>query len=244
MATLTTDGTSQVKHRTTALERVLLVEDDIRLQNTTHEALISEGYKVKIVSSGPIGLALVWRETLSALIIYSQFPASQGHALCREFMQAVLANLSVLLRATPSIGDNAFFLKTERDDPPFIVKELVVRLRGARPGCQSLSESLYVFGDIIVDFVRKDVVRARVQIALTITEVRRLEFLIRKARRAISRDDLLLSLGIQQLSVRSQLQTIILGLRQKVDADPPNPAHLVVIMVPATSSCRRPRLRT
>jgi DNA-binding response OmpR family regulator len=101
MATLTTDGTSHVKHWRTAVERVLLVEGDIALQNTIREALISEGYKVEVVSSGPIGHGLVRRETLSALIIHSQFPASQEHEFCREFMQAVPATPFVLLSASP-----------------------------------------------------------------------------------------------------------------------------------------------
>lgn len=144
MATPTTAGTSQVKQRTVPIERVLLVEDDITLRNIIREALISEGYKVEIVSSGPIGIALVGRETLSTRITHSRFPASQEHALCREFMQAVPATPFVLLSATPSIGDNAFFLEMESDDPRFIVKELLARL-GPLPGqgaSVTLKESL------------------------------------------------------------------------------------------------------
>ena len=102
MVTPTTAGTSQVKRRTVPIERVLLlVEDDITLRNIIREALISEGYKVEIVSSRPIGLALVGRETLSTRITHSRFPASQEHDLCREFMQAVPATPFVLLSAIP-----------------------------------------------------------------------------------------------------------------------------------------------
>jgi DNA-binding response OmpR family regulator len=128
MATLTTTGTSQFKQRTTAVERVLFVEDDVTLQNIIRGALISEGYKVETLSSGPVGLTLVRRESLSALIIHSQFPASPEHDLCREFMQAVPPNPFVLLSTTPYIGDNALFSEMESDDPPLIVKELVARL--------------------------------------------------------------------------------------------------------------------
>ena len=137
MATLTTAGTSQVKERTTTIERVLFVEDDVTLQNIIRGAFISEGYTVETLSSGPIGLILVRREKLSALIIHLQFPASPEHDLCREFMQAVPPNPFVLLSATPYIGDNAFFSGTESDAPPFIVKELIARL-----GCQPIRESL------------------------------------------------------------------------------------------------------
>lgn len=47
MATLTTAGTSQVKERTTTVERVLFVEDDVTLQNIIRGAFISEGYTVE-----------------------------------------------------------------------------------------------------------------------------------------------------------------------------------------------------
>jgi len=231
MATLTTAGTSQVKERTTTVERVLFVEDDVTLQNIVRGALISEGYTVETLSSGPIGLILVRREKLSALIIHLQFPASPEHDLCREFMQAVPPNPFVLLSATPYIGDNAFFSGTESDAPPFIVKELIARL-GCQPrrGCQSLSESLYRFGDIIVDFVRMEVVRGQVQIPLTMKEFRTLEFLIKNARRAISRDELLNRVwGYNSYPCTRTVDNHILRLRQKLENDPANPAHLVTM---------------
>lgn len=231
MATLTTAGTSPVKQRTTAVERVLLVEDDVTLKNIIRGALISKGYKLEIVSSGPIWLALVLRETLSALIIHSQFPASQEHDLCRGFMQAVPPNPFVILSATPYIGDNAFFSEIESDDPPFFVKELVARLGGLpRRRCQSLSESLYVFGDIIVDFVSMEVVRGRVQIPLTMKEFQTLEFLIKNARRPISRDELLNKVwGYNSYPCTRTVDNHILRLRQKLETDPSNPAHLVTM---------------
>ena len=231
MATLTTVGTSQVKQGTRAVERVLFVEDDVTLQNIIRGAFISEGYTVETISSGPTGLTLVRRETLSALIIHSQFPASPEHDLCRKFMQAAPPNPCVLLSATAYIGDNAFFLEMESDDFPFIVKELVARL-GCLPrrGCQSLSESLYRFGDIIVDFVRMEVVRERVQIPLTMKEFRTLEFLIKNARRAISRDELLNKVwGYNSYPSTRTVDNHILRLRQKLENDPANPAHLVTM---------------
>jgi len=230
MATLTTDGNSHAKHRTTGVERVLLVEGDITLQNTIHEALLSEGYQVEIVSSGPIRLALFRRESLSAPIINSQFPAAQEH-VSREFMQAVPATAFVLLSATPSFGDNSFFLEMEGDDPLFFAKELVARL-GALPrqGRSSLSETLYVFDNIIVDFVRIEVIRGRMQIALTMKEFRTLEFLIRNARRAISRDELLDKVwGYKSYPCTRTVDNHIFRLRQKLENDPANPKHLLTM---------------
>jgi DNA-binding response OmpR family regulator len=219
MATLKTDGNSHVKHRTTGVERLLLVEADMTLQNTIHEALLSEGYQVEIVSSGPTRLALFRRESLS-----------QEH-VSREFMQPVPATAFVLLSTSPSFGDNTFFLETEGDDPPFFAKELVARL-GALPrqGHSSLSQSLYVFDNVIVDFVRLEVVRGRMQIPLTRKEFRTLEFLIKNPRRAISRDELLDKVwGYKSYPCTRTVDNHILRLRQKVENDPANPKHLLTV---------------
>ena len=231
MATLTTDGNSHVKHRTTGVERVLLVEGDITLQNTIHEALLSEGYQVEIVSSGPIRLALFRRESLSVPIINSQFPASREHDLSREFMQAVPATAFVLLSTSPSFGDNSFLSEMEGDDPPFFTKELVARLSALpRQGHSSLSESLYVFDNIIVDFVRIEVIRGRMQIPLTMKEFRMLEFLIKNARRAIGRDELLDKVwGYKSYPCTRTVDNHILRLRRKLEIDPANPKHLLTM---------------
>ena len=137
-------------------------------------------------------------------------------------MQAVPATPFVLLSATPSIGDNAFFSEMESDDPPLIVKELVARLGGLpRRGCLSLSESLYVFSDIIVDFASMEVVRGRMKIPLTIKEFRTLEFLIRNPRRAISRDERLHKVwGYNRYPCTRTVDNHILRLRQKLENAP------------------------
>jgi DNA-binding response OmpR family regulator len=146
-------------------------------------------------------------------------------------MQPVPATAFVLLSTSPSFGDNTFFLETEGDDPPFFAKELVARL-GALPrqGHSSLSQSLYVFDNIIVDFVRIVVVRGRMQIPLTRKEFRTLEFLIRNARRAISRHELLDKVwGYKSYPCTRTVDNHILRLRQKLENDPANPKHLLTV---------------
>src|SRR5580692_10344651 len=52
-----------------------------------------------------------------------------------------------------------------------------------------LSASSYIFGDVMVDFMKVEVVRGRVQIPLAMKEFRTLEFMIKNAQRVISRDE-------------------------------------------------------
>jgi DNA-binding response OmpR family regulator len=215
-------------------ERILVIEHDKTLQKIIRRALVSEGYEVEVVSDGASGLESVRHKTPSALIVDLQFPASSGFDLCRELMQAVPAIPFVVLSASPSIVDKVLFLELGADDyiaVPFNPRELLARLHALRRRTfQFTPESLYIFGAVMLDFVKMEVVRGHVQIPLTVKEFRTLEFMIKNARRAISRNELLNEVwGYENYPCTRTVDNHILRLRQKLENDPANPAHLVTI---------------
>jgi DNA-binding response OmpR family regulator len=236
MATMTTGALNPAIAglRTARVERILVIEHDKALQQIIRGALASEGYEVELVSNETTGLELVREKTPSALIVDLQFHESPGWDLCRELMQAVPGIPFVVLSATPSIVDKVFFLEMGADDYiaiPFSPEELVARLHALRRRTfQFTPESLYIFGDVMVDFMKMEVVRGRVQIPLALKEFRALEFMIKNARRAISRDELLNKVwGYENYPSTRTVDNHILKLRQKLESDPANPAHLVTI---------------
>jgi DNA-binding response OmpR family regulator len=220
--------------RTAAAGRILVIENDKALQKIIRRILVSEGYEVELVSNGTTGLELVRQKTPSALIVDLQFPGSPGCDLCRELMQAVPAVPFVVLSASPSIADKVLFLEMGADDyiaVPFSPKELVARLHALRRRTFPFTpESIYSFGDVMVDFTKVEVVRRRVQIPLAMKEFRTLEFMIKNARRVISRDELLNEVwGYENYPCTRTVDNHILKLRKKLENDPANPAHLVTI---------------
>jgi DNA-binding response OmpR family regulator len=215
-------------------ERILVIEHDKTLQKIIRRALVSEGYEVEVVSNGASGLESVRQKTPSALIVDLQFPGSSGFDLCRELMQAVPAIPFVVLSASPSIVDKVLFLELGADDyiaVPFNPRELLARLHALRRRTfQFTPESLYIFGAVMLDFVKMEVVRGHVQIPLTVKEFRTLEFMIKNARRAISRNELLNEVwGYENYPCTRTVDNHILRLRQKLENDPAKPAHLVTI---------------
>jgi DNA-binding response OmpR family regulator len=214
--------------------RILVIENDKALQKIIRRILVSEGYEVELVSNGTTGLELVRQKTPSALIVDLQFPGSPGCDLCRELMQAVPAVPFVVLSASPSIADKVLFLEMGADDyiaVPFSPKELVARLHALRRRTFQLTpESFYIFGDVMVDFMKVEVVRGRVQIPLAMKEFRTLEFMIKNAQRVISRDELLNEVwGYENYPCTRTVDNHILKLRKKLENDPANPAHLVTV---------------
>jgi DNA-binding response OmpR family regulator len=234
MATMMAAAVNAPELQSAKLERILVIEHDKTLQKIIRRVLVSEGYEVEVASNGASGLELVRQKTPSALIVDLQFPGSSGFDLCRELMQAVPAIPFVVLSASPSIVDKVLFLELGADDyitVPFNPRELVARLHALRRRTfQFTPESLYIFGAVMLDFVKMEVVRGHVQIPLTMKEFRTLEFMIKNARRAITRNELLNEVwGYENYPCTRTVDNHILRLRQKLENDPAKPAHLVTI---------------
>jgi DNA-binding response OmpR family regulator len=82
----------------------------------------------------------------------------------------------------------------------------------------------------MVDFMKMEVVRGHVQIPLALKEFRTLEFMIKNARRAISRDELMNEVwGYENYPCTRTVDNHILKLRQTLENDPAKPAHLVTM---------------
>jgi DNA-binding response OmpR family regulator len=237
MGTLTTTAavnTSIHEVRTARVERILALEGDESLQNIIRQALVSEEYEVEIVSNGITILELVRQKRFSTLIVDLQSSGSQGCNLCREIMKAVPAIPFVVLTASPSIADKVLFLEMGADDyiaVPFSPNELVARLHALRRRAfQVASDSVYVFGDVMVDFIKIEVVRGHVQIPLTMKEFLILEYMIKNARRSISRNELLNKVwGYESCPLTRTVDNHIFRLRQKLENDPADPTHLVTM---------------
>ena len=78
--------------------------------------------------------------------------------------------------------------------------------------------------------MKMEVVRGHVQIPLALKEFRTLEFMIKNARRAISRDELLNEVwGYENYPCTRTVDNHILKFRQKLENDPANPRSLVTM---------------
>jgi DNA-binding response OmpR family regulator len=75
-----------------------------------------------------------------------------------------------------------------------------------------------------VDFMKLEVVRDHLQIPLALKEFRILEFMIKNARRVISRDELLNEVwGYENYPCTRAVDNHILKLRKKLENDSANP---------------------
>jgi DNA-binding response OmpR family regulator len=88
------------------------------------------------------------------------------------------------------------------------------------------TDSVIVFGDVVVDLSSHEVRRRGQPVVLTALEFKTLKYFMQNARRAISRDELLNEVwGYENYPCTRTVDNHILKLRQKLERDPSKPAH-------------------
>jgi DNA-binding response OmpR family regulator len=89
---------------------------------------------------------------------------------------------------------------------------------------------MFVFGEVTVSFSAMETQRNGQLVALTRKEFKTLAYLIRNARRVISRDELLNEVwGYQSYPCTRTVDNHILRLRVKLEKDPASPKHLLTV---------------
>ncbi|HTC65546.1 MAG TPA: response regulator transcription factor [Candidatus Acidoferrum sp.] len=92
------------------------------------------------------------------------------------------------------------------------------------------STDLFVFGEVIINFPTMEIHRKGRPITLTRKQFKTLVYLIRNARKVISRDELLNEVwGYQCYPCTRTVDNHILQLRRKLETDPANPKHFQTV---------------
>ena len=179
------------------MRNIIIVEDDEDIADSIRYNLEREGFRVRIAATGEDALNVILNGPPSLILLDLNLPRMSGFEICRRLRAESSTALVpiIMLTARADEADKVLGLNMGADDyiaVPFNPEELVARLHALRRRTfQFRPESLFSFGDVMVDFMKMEVVRGHVQISLALKEFRTLEFMIKNARRAISRDELL-----------------------------------------------------
>jgi hypothetical protein len=93
-----------------------------------------------------------------------------------------------------------------------------------------IDEGTVAFGDVTVDFLKMEAFRKKEPVVLTTLQFKTLRYLIRHARRVISRNELLDKVwGYEHYPTTRSVDNIIVKLRQKLESNPSRPAHFCTI---------------
>jgi len=200
--------------------RVLIIEDEEKVAEFIRKGLQQEGYAVDVVRDGDEGAYQGENFEYDAVILDLMLPKLPGLEVLKK-IRARHLNLPVLiLTAKGSVEDKVTGLDHGASDylvKPFAFAELSARVRALlRRGAQE-STTLRL-ADLEMNTATRTVTRAGRKIDLKLKEFSLLEFLLRNARRTVTRTMIIEHVwDIHFDSVSNVVDVHINSLRNKID---------------------------
>jgi phosphate regulon transcriptional regulator PhoB len=219
------------------LKRILLVEDDRDIVELVRYNLAAEGFDVSVAVDGSAGLAEVRKSAPDVLLLDLMLPKMQGLEVCKEIRRTPSLNrLPILmLTARGEESDRVVGLEMGADDyvtKPFSPRELVARVKALLRRAEPLSEAGLPIdaGTLRIDPSAYRVTRDGNPLMLSTLEFRLIYFLAARPRRVFTRDQLLDAVwGTERFVTPRSVDVYVRRLREKVELDPENPAHLKTV---------------
>jgi DNA-binding response OmpR family regulator len=174
--------------------RVLIVEDEERLNLLLARGLRREGFAVDQATDGPSGLALARVHDYDVVVLDRDLPGLHGDAVCRDVHALDPAPRVLMLTALGGVDDRIAGLELGADDylaKPFAFRELVARLRALMRRPAHRHPPLLARGDLALDPARRTATRAGHPLTLRPREFALLEELMRADGVPLSAEQLL-----------------------------------------------------
>ena len=213
----------------------IVIEDEPQIRRFVRGALEAEGWVVHDAGTLRDGLAAAGTRQPDLLVLDLGLPDGDGVTLIRDVRGWSTVPI-IVLSARAQEADKIQALDAGADDylsKPFGTGELLARVRAnlRRPRAAAGGEdpsAVFRFGEVEVDRAARVVRRAGTEVHLTPTEYRLLSVLVSNAGRVLTQRQLLREVWGPAHSDQNHYLRIYMGhLRQKLEADPAQPRHLL-----------------
>jgi DNA-binding response OmpR family regulator len=171
--------------------RILIVEDNRRLNSSLKASLSEEGYAVDCAFTGPEGEELAEMTPYDAIILDIMLPGKDGLSVCRDLREKHVTIPILMLTARDTVENRVEGLDSGADDylvKPFALNELRARLRALLRRNAADKSTLLNTGDLTLDPATHRVERAGQPIELTTKEYALLEYFLRHPNLLITRE--------------------------------------------------------
>ncbi|OOQ62145.1 response regulator transcription factor [Mucilaginibacter pedocola] len=217
--------------------KILLVEDEAKLVSIIQRDLTAEGHELSVALDGTTGLQMGLKGDFQVIILDVMLPGINGIEVCRRLRQSEVTASILMLTALGTTENVVSGLDSGADDymvKPFSLAELNARLRSfaRRSGIGAPTPNLLQVADLSINTDERVVKRSGKIIALSATEYRLLEFLLRNRNKMLSRIEILENVWNIDFNMGTNVVDVYINyLRKKVDKDfEPKLIHTVVGM--------------
>jgi DNA-binding response OmpR family regulator len=198
--------------------RILLVEDDPKTREMVALYLQREGHEVVTAEDGVRALEAVREHEPHLVVLDLMLPRMDGLAVCRALHDAVPRPGIIMVTARTTEDDKLTGLDLGADDyvtKPFSPRELMARVRAVLR--RASEEDVVSAGEIVVDRGRREVRVGDAEVAITPTEYRLLDALVRAPGRTFTRQELVeRAFGDDYEGLDRTVDVHVMNLRRKL----------------------------
>ena len=213
-------------------ESILIVEDERRIREAVATMLECEGFNVIEAGSARHATQEAAARKPDLIVLDLGLPDRDGLDFIRDY-RAWSATPILILSARSEEGSKVDALDAGADDyltKPFGVGELLARVRALlrRRQPELPAEPKLCFGDFVIDCVERTVTRGGEALHLTQIEYRLLAYFAAHPGRMLTHRHLLAQIwGGQAVENHQYLRVYVGHLRQKIEANPAQPRHIL-----------------
>ncbi|GAB5492213.1 MAG: response regulator transcription factor [Phototrophicaceae bacterium] len=219
------------------MDKILIVEDDIKTANLLRLYLRQAGYDAEATNDGYTGLDMARRIQPDLVILDLMLPNLGGLDICR--LIRLESSVPIIILTAKSTEDDVLRgLELGADDyiaKPFSPREVVARVKTVlrrvhETTSSNTTQKELQFGDLIINLTRHEVAIEETVIHLTPKEFKLLETLAREPGRAFSRLELVeRAFGYDYEGLERTVDAHVMNLRKKIEQDHTNPNYVETV---------------
>lgn len=216
------------------MNRILVVEDDNKLRKLISEYLTAHGFLVQSESRGDKAAYLILHKPFSLIILDINLPELDGLSICK-LVRKDYAGFILMLTARESDEDHIQGLEFGADDyinkplqPKVLLARINALLRRGKPKSSSMKK--LVFGKLVIDLEKREVIFKNKKIELKPSEYDLLTLLAINAGISLTRNNITHALrGIDYDGIDRTIDLRISYLRNKLDDNIESPFRIKTI---------------
>ena len=225
------------------VDKILVVEDEISLQETLAYNLTQQGYEVETAGDGKAAIEAARRIKPDLILLDIMLPILDGIEVCRILRQEMNVPILMLTARDDEI-DRVIGLEIGADDyitKPFSMRELMARVKAnlrrtrfdkedtlAAPA--QPENEIIRFDNLVLDLTRQEVLLDDKPLTLKPKEFDLLLYLARHRGQALSRDTILEQVWGWEYTGNSRTVDVHMSwLREKIEPDPTHPVRIVTV---------------
>lgn len=201
--------------------RLLIVEDERRLNQIISKSFEKEGFCVDSCFDGEEALSFIEAGEYDAIIMDIMMPKMSGMEVLQKIRNHGNSTPVLLLTAKDAVSDRVTGLDAGADDyliKPFAFEELLARVRVMLRKSAGNATNVYQVGDLILDAASCRVTRGNDEISLTAKEYDILEYLMMNKGIVLSRSKIENHVwNFDYEGGTNVIDVYILYLRKKID---------------------------